>query len=259
MSERLLSDQARNAMAIISSVAAFGGGIALSESLSTSSASADSPTVTSTSPGTTETAPSPNDQNTDPCNPAGYQPPAGPYIACWDHSSNSNRQVKDCQDNVTGKYNQNYDMIAWRHLDHKKHSSHLVMKEGLRRFQQWVGNGFEYACAEVTRNYVKEQLVKRDKHHHIEYLGKAVKVRGDDSIAFDGVQYKTVATSTPFKLPKQARQSHTQEVYGITDVIMSVPLKQKPYYDPNNPSQNVPGPMHTQHSKAHTVWLKVNR
>lgn len=246
---RMVPDRLRRPLALISGLAAFGGSIATVEAIG--GGVADAQTTTTETTTTCDHGILTNQQE------------SVPHKGCWDPSKDTDAEVIYCQTSVMDKKTNKYDMIASRSLSSKLGSKQIKFNAGLRRIQYWVGNEFYYACAEVTDNYVKEQLVENTgnsthpRAKDIKALGNVVIARGDDSTEFDGIFRKIVATSKPFSLPRDLRASDiTGHRYGVRDTIVSRPLFQRPYVDQYNPDQSVPGPVYTRHSPPHITWLK---
>lgn len=186
-----------------------------------------------------------------------------PYDSCWDPANDTNVQVSLCQDMATNKPANHVDMIASRKIHFKKGSSRVVVAEGINRLQVWIGPEFLYSCSEVTKNYVKLQLIQNAKasaHLHSKdarVIGKASVAHGDDSTKFDGIFGKVVIRKKALTLPHPLTAADLRNHrFGVKDTIVSAPLIQKPYVNESDPSQNVPGPMKTVYGKPHITLLK---
>jgi hypothetical protein len=170
-------------------------------------------------------------------------------------------EVQGCEDAAIGKDSPTgIDFIAWRRFHDSPGSRTVQINEGLRRFEVWSGEQFLYACAKVTRDIVRQQIVERvsgRSHPSIRSVGKIVVVHGDDSTKFPGVRDpgKVVPTHSTLKLPRVLTQADLRaHRWGIKDTIVTIPLLQKPYVNADNPNSSVTGPMKTE-SKQHISWL----
>jgi hypothetical protein len=240
----LVPDRVKAPLAVLTSVGAMTGGVALANMLSNSTASAQEQTSTR---GVDNACPViPPDQF------------GQPHQGCWDLSLATNVDVKGCQDLAVGTKDSKQQMIAWRKISRNKPTSTVNVQEGLRRIQIWQGQEFEYACSLLTKNSVKVELVSRPRvksaaRKSVKRVGHIAQLHGDDSTQFDGVRFKTVPVKTSFKLknPKGNLQ------YGVKDIIVSKPLlPNRPYHNALNPKNDIPGPLKTRRSKPHIKWFK---
>jgi hypothetical protein len=248
----LMPDQIRRPFAIAGSVAVLGGGLATARALGSSPAIAQEAV-------STETSSNPADS------PNACQVPSDQsqlYDGCRDSSMDTNLDVAYCQDQATNRAQNTIDMIASRKLKFKVGRKHIEAEEGLRRMELWAGKEFIYACPEVTRNYVKLQLVKNigkskdPRASDTRVIGKATIVRGDDSTEFNGVFSRIVKRKKILSLPRKLTTKDLRDhKFGVKDVIVSEPLIQVPYSDPMNPDRDIPGPMVTVESKPHITWI----
>jgi len=251
MSERLVADLLRNRMAILGSVAALGGGVAVANTLTAQSASANTPTATG--------SPESGSISTDRQCYSQFDPnrPPGPQRGCWDSTQDTNADVQLCQYSAIEPAPHGF--IASRHFNYKTGSRSVRTTEKLNRLQVWSGNLFLYACAEVTNNKVKEQLVEHVITHSgkrkTKIVGKAVILRGNDSTEFDGNSLESKITKSILKLPvKLNRQDLRRRRWGVKDTILSSPRIQVPYRNPDDPASDVLGPMKTMR-KSHITWF----
>jgi hypothetical protein len=235
-------DRLKAPLAVLSSVGAVVGGVAVTNTLSATPAVAQETTDSSAAP---ETCQAPSDLSK-------------PYDACWNTDNASNLNTSVCQGRAMD------ELIISRKLTTSRKSRGITLTEKTRRLDDWNGMGWLYACSLLTKNTVTLQVVSNKTHklhpkvEQLKKIGKPVIIKTDESTNFPGTlnPQPSLYKHRFLKSRKISRHDRKIHKYGVVDVTVSLPLMQRPYIDPYNYDSSVPGPLLPSTSEPHILMIK---
>lgn len=192
--------------------------------------------------------------------------PTAPCDNGIDPSSLDNADVAWCQASVIGVEGDKYNdgMINKQDTDYTIDSGKVKSTTTVGRFDMGTALAYDFSCASVTKNYVKQRMVQaqpsKNDPKKITYkpLSASKTIQGSKGTTFAQSYQagaKEIVGTANFKMYKNrklTKEDIKKHKVCVENTIVSEPLVQKPHFEPlQGTAHDVPGPMATQTRKTY--------